>query len=224
MHSRRRHRRRYNLELFDKSVLPRGGVVCIVGDKCTGKSSLAFQFSESSYQPGDSVTLFDHRLVDPRYPQKFTNFLHFDSWNRQFVYQVLKEQDLSLKLKKGRHEPTRANNRIFVVEETLINDAFFKDPMVQDIFVNGRRLGVTLVLCTQSIRNISADFCLHIDLFTMTGAKSTFERRNLYLRCGGCILGDGDYKKFERFLKENTRGNKVLLYSQYPTRMYCSCG
>ena len=163
---------------FDMQQITPGSVCLVLGDRGTGKTCMSMEILHGMRKYSMGVVMAGNLDTVDEYAKHVPRTLIYDEYNAEAISRLLDAQEKRLRrCGKENLKP------IFLVLDDLMYDKtrINNDKRFRKIMLNGRHYNITLVICAQYVKHISAELRPNVDYVFTTRQNNQEQRRKIRL-------------------------------------------
>ena len=201
-----RNRDRYVFTRFKRHMFKPGSVAVVIGKKGSGKTTALADLAHS-LRGCPEVTLFQKTYrTNPVFHDVVPPMFCYNNWDRKKVRQILKRQESrnAKRLKEGRPPVYHT----IIVDDLACSPEFYKDPILEELFMNARWLKLNIIITLQDALKIHPALRNNTDWVFALKEINPNARKRLMEQYFGQF---DDRKQFEQTFSQMTHNRGVMV-------------
>ena len=165
-----------NVRCFEMERVKPGSTILVLGDRGTGKTCMAREILRSLRKYHLGVVMAGTLDTIEEYAQHVPRSLIYSEYSSETVQNMINIQnDARRKMGADRVKP------MFLILDDLMFDkrTINKDRVFRDVWFNGRHYKITIILCAQYVKHLSAELRPNTDYVFTTFQKNSEQRNRI---------------------------------------------
>jgi hypothetical protein len=165
-----------DIHRFDLRTVAPGSVLLVLGDRGTGKTSMSLEILHSLRKFPMGIVMAGSLDTVDEYKKHVPQTLIYDEYAPDALATLLHAQDQRLRqYGRAKLKPVFLVLDDLMYDKTKINN----DPRFKKVILNGRHYNITVIICAQYVKHVSAELRPNIDYIFTTYQKNQEQRRKI---------------------------------------------
>lgn len=200
------------LKRFDMSTIKTDAVVVILGKRRTGKSFLTRDLLSHISDVPAGVVISGTEASNGFFGAIFPPVFIYDGYSPKIIENLVRRQKAAVaRSKKDRSIDPRC---LLVMDDCLYDKTWVNDENMRQIFMNGRHLGIGLIITSQYPLGIPPNFRSNIDYVFILRENIVANRRRIYDNYCGVLP---TFDAFCSVLDQTTENHECLVVDNCST-------
>lgn len=165
-----------NVDLFDMDRIKPGSTILVLGDRGTGKTTIAREILYHVRKYPMGIVMAGSLDTVEEYRRHVPESLIYDEYVSDVIRRIMDVQDA------GRAAYGFKNMKpLFLVLDDLMFDkrVINNDPLFRKAMLNGRHYKITIIICAQYVKHVSAELRPNVDFVFTTFQKNPDQRNKI---------------------------------------------
>ncbi len=165
-----------DIHRFDLKKIAAGSVILVLGDRGTGKTSMSIEILHALRKYPMGIVMAGSLDTVDEYKKHVPQTLIYDEYAPDALAKLLDAQDKRLR------QYGRDNLKpVFLILDDLMYDKtkINNDPRFKKVILNGRHYNITVIICAQYVKHVSAELRPNVDYIFTTYQKNQEQRKKI---------------------------------------------